>query len=291
MRADLQPLRQMSEAAYRRKFIDNISEHLFMGSYESFEAATAAAPKSKPIGFDNAGEARRQFSQQIFFFDYPALFWLARSFEDGLRSVFDLGGHAAIKYYAYRRAIHYPPDMRWRVCDVAGVIQTGREIAAERGIGDELSFTTDYKEASGFDVLFCAGCLQFLPERMPQILAALPRKPKRIILNTTAVHPERTIFTVHSLGFAFCPYRIQQYDELIADLVQSGYTRHDAWKNEGKSIELPFIDGGHKAYYAGSCFDLRPAFAHLADMNSAVRPTRTGRAFMATAAPSCSALA
>ena len=257
MLTDLRPLRRLRESAYRRKFVDNVDEHLFLGSYESFEAAQAAAPTSKPHGFDNVEEAKKLFTSQILFYDYPALFWLGRSFEDGLRTVFDLGGHAAIKYHAFRRMLHYPAGMHWRTCDVAGVIQAGREIAAERGVGDELSFTTDYKEASGFDVLFIAGCLQFLPQRMPEILANLPVKPKRIILNTTTVHPDRSIFTVHSIGFAFVPYRIQKYDELISDLVQSGYVRRDAWRNEGKVIRVPFIEGGDKAYYAGCCFDQR----------------------------------
>ena len=256
MLTDLRPLRRLRESAYRRKFVDNVDEHLFLGSYESFEAAQAAAPTSKPHGFDNVEEAKKLFTSQILFYDYPALFWLARSFEDGLRTVFDLGGHAAIKYHAFRRVLQYPAGMHWRTCDVAGVIQAGREIAAERGVGDELSFTTDYKEASGFDVLFIAGCLQFLPQRMPEILANLPVKPKRIILNTTTVHPDRTIFTVHSIGFGFVPYRIQKYEELISDLAQSGYVRRDAWRNEGKLIRVPFIEGGDKAYYAGCCFDL-----------------------------------
>ena len=92
------------------------------------------------------------------------------------------------------------------------------------------------------------------------ILANLPVKPKRIILNTTTVHPDRSIFTVHSIGFAFVPYRIQKYDELISDLVESGYVRRDAWRNEGKLIRVPFIEGGDKAYYAGCCFD-KPGWA------------------------------
>jgi putative methyltransferase (TIGR04325 family) len=255
---NLQLTRRMREAAYRRKFEENVDEHLFMGSYDSFDAAIAAAPKSKPMGFDNVAEARKLFTQQLFSYDYPALFWLNRSFEDGLRTVFDLGGHAGIKYHAFKRVLNYPSGMRWRTCDVAGVIQAGREIAAERGIGEELSFTSDYKEASGFDVLFIAGTLQFLPERLPELLAALPVKPRRIILNTTTVHPERTIYTVHSIGFGFCPYRIQKYDDLIAELVQGGYSRRDVWRNDGKLIEVPFIEGGDKAYYAGCCFDLRP---------------------------------
>ena len=63
MAPDLLPLpRAFREAAYRRKFIDNVDEHLFMGSYPSFEAAAAAAPTSKPLGFDNAEEARKLYS-------------------------------------------------------------------------------------------------------------------------------------------------------------------------------------------------------------------------------------
>ncbi|MEO5738268.1 MAG: methyltransferase, TIGR04325 family [Variovorax sp.] len=252
----LAPMRKMREAAYRRKFIDNVDEHLFMGSYPSFEAAAAAAPTSKPLGFDNAEEARKLYSQQVFFFDYPGLFWLGRSLEDGMRSVFDLGGHAGIKFHAFRRMLNYPPDLHWTVCDVPGVVQAGLEIAAERGVGKELDFTTDFKDASGYDVLFIAGTLQFMPETLTQVIDALAVKPKRIILNTTAVHADRAIFTVHSLGFGFSPYRIQRYDDLIAQLTNAGYKRRDVWRNEGKPIDVPFVEGGDSVYYAGCCFDL-----------------------------------
>jgi putative methyltransferase (TIGR04325 family) len=79
------------------------------------------------------------------------------------------------------------------------------------------------------------------------------------VLNTTAVHPERTLYTLNSIGFAVCPYRIQHHDQLLAELAASGYKRRDAWRNEGKPIEVPFVDGGDKPYYAGCCFDLHQA--------------------------------
>jgi hypothetical protein len=53
------------------------------------------------------------------------------------------------------------------------------------------------------------------------------------------------------------PCRIQKYDEPMAELVEAGYVRRDAWRNEGKLIEVPFVEGGHAACYAGCCFDLR----------------------------------
>jgi putative methyltransferase (TIGR04325 family) len=253
MLASLQP---MTPSAYRRKFLDNQDENLFMGSFDSFADAEAGAPESKPVGYDNAEAAWEVYSHQIYFWDYPGLFWLSRSIDAGMRRVFDLGGHVGIKYYAFKRVLPYPGGLHWTVCDVPGVVQTGRELAVRREATAQLDFTTDYREASGCDVLYVSGSLQYLPTRIGEILGALEHKPKRIVMNTTAVHPERTIYTLNSIGFAVCPYRIQHDEELWAELRQAGYKRRDAWRNEGKPIEVPFVEGGDKPYYAGCCFDL-----------------------------------
>jgi putative methyltransferase (TIGR04325 family) len=254
MLVDLLPS-SVREAAYRRKFLDNREENLFMGSFKSFEAAEAGAPPSKAVGYDNA-PADAYYSHQLYFYDYPGLFWLGRSLDDGMRKVFDLGGHVGIKYYAFRRVLAYPADLRWTVCDVPAVVKSGRELAVQREATAQLNFTTDYREAGGCDVLYASGSLQYLPKRIAEIIADLPAKPKRIILNTTAVHPERTLYTLNSIGFAVCPYRIQHHDQVLAELAEAGYKRRDAWRNEGKVIEVPFVDGGDKPYYAGCCFDL-----------------------------------
>jgi len=244
------------ESAYRKKFLENREEHLFMGSFESFAAAEAGAPPSKAVGYDNAEAARARYSHQIYFYDYPALFWIGRSLDEGMTRVFDLGGHVGIKYYAFRRTLHYPDALHWTVCDLPGVVQTGQELAVQRGVTTQLGFTTRVNDASGCDVLYASGSLQYLPQRLSEILAALPHKPRRVLVNTAAVHPDRTLYTLKSIGFAVCPYRIQHHDELLADIAYAGYKRRDAWRNEGKPIEVPFVDGGDKPYYAGCCFDL-----------------------------------
>jgi putative methyltransferase (TIGR04325 family) len=243
------------EAAYRRKFLDNREENLFMGSFESFAAAEAGAPPSKAVGYDNA-PANAYYSHQVYFYDYPGLFWLGRSLDDGMRSVFDLGGHVGIKYYAFRRMLTYPVGLRWTVCDVPAVVKAGQELAVQREATAQLDFTTDFRQASGYDLLYASGSLQYLPMRISEIIAALPVKPKRIVINTAAVHPDRTIYTLNSIGFAVCPYRIQHHDEQLAELTGAGYKRRDVWRNEGKPIEVPFVEGGDQAYYAGCCFDL-----------------------------------
>ncbi|MDB5731233.1 MAG: hypothetical protein JWQ03_1128 [Variovorax sp.] len=246
----------LREATYRRKFLENREENLFMGSFGSFAEAEAGVPPSKAIGYDNAEAAKTLYSHQIYFYDYPALFWIGRSLDDGMRKVFDLGGHVGIKYYAFRRVLPYPDDLRWTVCDVPGVVQTGRELALQREATAQLGFCTDFHEASGCDVLYASGSLQYLATTLAEILASLPEKPRRIVINTAAVHPQRTLYTLNSIGFAVCPYRIQHHDELLAGLTQAGYRRRDGWRNEGKPIEVPFVEGGDQAYYAGCCFDL-----------------------------------
>ena len=255
MLSNLLPFSSSRESAYRQKFLDNQDENLFMGSFESFAAAEANAPPSKAVGYDHA-ETAGLYSPQIYFYDYPGLFWLGRSIDAGLTRIFDLGGHIGIKYYAFRRVLSYPDSLRWTVCDVPSVVDSGRALAVQREATDQLAFTTDYRDASGCDVLYASGSLQYLPVRIHEILAALPVKPRRIVLNTTAVHPERTLYTLNSIGVAVCPYRIEHYDELLAALTRSGYRKRDAWRNEGKPIEVPFVDGGDRSYYAGCCFDL-----------------------------------
>lgn len=246
----------LRELAYRRKFLENRDENLFMGSFKNFADAEAGVPPAKAVGYDNSEAAKTLYSHQVYFYDYPALFWLEHAFDDGLRTVFDLGGHVGIKFYAFRRVLQYPAELLWTVCDVPGVVKTGEELAVQRQATAQLKFTTDFHDASGYDVLYASGSLQYLPTEISEIIAALPIRPKRVILNTTAVHPDRTLFTLNSIGFAVCPYRIQYYEELLTELTRAGYKRRDTWRNEGKPIEVPFVHGGDKAYYAGCCFDL-----------------------------------
>lgn len=242
------------EAAYRRKFLDNCEENLFLGSFEDFPAAAAVAPRHA-AGRDTQS-ADPLSIPQVHPSDYPSVFWLNQALSEGMRTIFELGGHVGVKYYAFRRMLSYPQDMHWTVCESAERVREGQELAAQREVGAQLDFTTDLQAASGQDVLYASGSLGHLPARISEFIAGLPEKPKRILLNATAVHPDRTLYTLQNTGFAISPCRIQHHDELLAELTAAGYRRRDGWRNEGKPIQIPFVDGGEKPYYAGCCFDL-----------------------------------
>jgi putative methyltransferase (TIGR04325 family) len=248
-------VRQMRERAHLRTFVSNREDNLFLGMYQSFEDAAAHAPAAKPTGYDNEGSAQIAYGNRVMFYDYPAMLWISRSLQAGMRSVFDLGGHVGIKYYAFRKPLDFPADLRWTVCDVPAVVAQGRQQAQTQDPEQRLSFVDDYHAMSGHDVLFASGSLQYLPQRLGDMLNELAVKPRRIVLNITAVHPDTSYYTLNSIGTAFCPYRVQSHGQLVKEISACGYTRRDSWENIGKVLRLPMHPELDLEYYSGYCFD------------------------------------
>ena len=239
-----------------QRFRENASANLFLGVFETFEAAAASAPATRPLGYDNPESAALYLKRlRIDDYDYPALFWLARSLAEGLRGVADIGGSVGIKYFAFGKFLGLPPEMVWRVIEVPAVVQRGRAFAGERGVAGSLQFDDDVRAIDGLDILFASGSLQYLPLTLAQILAGLENKPRRIIVNTTPMHPKRNYFTLNSVGTAFCPYRVQHSETFIHSVSELGYRLRDEWRNVGKRMEIPFHPEESLDDYAGFCFD------------------------------------
>lgn len=103
------------ERRYRRAFARQRDRYnAYCGVYPDFAAASANVPPSVPKGYDHADKALQyaHWTERVFAFDYPAMFWLQRLFAEGCTRVFDLGGNIGIKYYAYRQQLDYPPELR-----------------------------------------------------------------------------------------------------------------------------------------------------------------------------------
>lgn len=257
-------LRQVGKRRYRQRFVHNaLHNNLFMGVYGSFEDALAGCPTSLPSGYDNEGSAAIAYTQQVLPSDYPAIHWLARSFEAGASRVLDLGGHLGIKYYAFERVIDYPQDLRWTVCDVPAVVARGRDLARQRAAEQHLHFTDDRREIAQHEVLFASGSLQYLPMTLPELLREVQALPARVVINFTPMHEQRSYFTVNSIGTAFCGYRVQAREAFVRQMCELGYVQRDDWFNADKSMDLPYEKGYGVKQYSGFCFDLpsdtRPA--------------------------------
>lgn len=254
---DLPVLRGMARRRALARFVANRDQNLFYGVHRTWEDAARAAEGFGKSGYDNAESAHLyNHRTRMDPHDYPSLYWLYRSQAEGLKSVFDVGGAIGIKFMAFREPLLRFPDLRWRVQDVPAMVTHGRALAAQRGDAAHLEFTDSFAEGDGFDILFASGVLQYLPHTLAEMLSSYARLPKRIVINTAAIHPEHAFFTVNSLGTAFCPYRVQTQASLVRGLTSLGYKLRESWINPDKPMEIPFEPDHSLRHYSGFCLDL-----------------------------------
>lgn len=231
------------EGHYRHRFAtQKIDYNAYYGVYPDFATALAAAPASLPKGFDHAETALiyAARTRYVMACDYPALFWLGRLFHEGSRTVFDLGGSIGIKYYAFRKYLDYPADLRWTVCELPSIVEAGIGWAAEHDHDHQLAFSRNHADADGQDILFASGSIQYLDYPFRDLIAALPHAPKHILVTMLPLHRDRSFFTVQNMGTLFCVYRIQAQAEFVAQLKELGYTVRDQWDQPDRQCEIPF---------------------------------------------------
>ncbi len=237
-------------------FHANRDQNLFLGTYESWEAATAAAVAHGRVSYDNDESAAiYDHRTRIDTYDYPALYWLLRSMQEGHRGVADVGGSIGIKFLAFRDALAMWPDLRWTVHDVPAAVARGRALAIERGQDARLQFADAFDELQGCDVLYTSGVLQYLPQTLGEMLAGWTHLPRRIVINTTPIHPAQDFFTVNSIGTAFCPYRVQSQAVLVRGLTKLGFRLRETWINPDKEMTIPLSPELSLRHYSGFCLD------------------------------------
>ncbi|GJG89226.1 hypothetical protein tb265_44070 [Gemmatimonadetes bacterium T265] len=251
------PARTLLRRGYERRFRTARGVGALCGMYDSFAEAARAAPAGAALGYDNTAAAvlYRDRLDDVFPKDYPALFWLREAIA-GAASVFDLGGHVGLSYYAFRRYLAYPPGLRWVVCDVPAVTAVGAALAGECG-ADALAFTTDPEEAAGADVLFAAGSLQYIERPMSELLAGMAERPRHVIINQMPTHPGREFVTLQNIGVAFCPYRVGRADAVPEALGRLGYELVDAWEDPSRRTGVPYRPDASPVAYSGYYLRLR----------------------------------
>lgn len=246
----------------RRKFYQRFQEGQAIGCcwgvFQTWAQAVDAAPTTRPLGYDHpAGAAMyRDRTTTIYPSDYPMMLWLQNALSEGVRKVFDLGGHIGLSYYAYQKTLHFPTDMSWVVHDVPAVMQAGRKEAAQHDPKHRLSFADGFQDAALADLLFTSGCLQYLEETLAQRLETLPHLPTWVLVNLLPLHEQFEFWTVQSIGPAFCAYRIQQTQTFFADMARIGYCPLDTWENLEKDCWVAFEPEHSLDRYHGIAFKL-----------------------------------
>ncbi len=209
--------------------------------FETFAQANQSAPKSKPLGF-NIPEYANEFSErrnEIYSFDYPILFWLAKLLKENSK-VFDYGGHLGTHYYAYARYLSYPIGMRWTVCDLPVITRMGEELSLKENAAS-ISFTNDFASADGSDVLIAAGSLQYIEKpSLSVMLRRLVQQPAHILLNKLPLYDGPQFVTLQNGGPSFHPQYVFNRKEFVSSLEAIGYNLKDHWSVPTHAGYIPF---------------------------------------------------
>jgi putative methyltransferase (TIGR04325 family) len=234
-------LKSILERYYERVF-STTGSGMFRGVYSSFKEAAAAAPTTKKLGFDHQ-ESSRLYDDRlthIFPEDYPVLFWLCPILEPGCR-VFDFGGHRGNHFYSYAGYINYPLDLSWTVCDVAAVVEAGKELARQKNKAGQLNFTTDFQAGAGATVFLAAGSLHYVESPpFPEALACLHAKPKHLILNKLPLYNGKPYVTLQNGKVAFHPLYVYNRAAFVTALNNLGYDLIDEWVVPTRHGRIPF---------------------------------------------------
>jgi putative methyltransferase (TIGR04325 family) len=250
---DVPILKTALEMRYRQRFYSSRGLGSWYGDYSSFAEASAAAPSGAPVGYDNTGTAELYDN----FFrvdakDYPVLFWLEKILRPQTR-IFDFGGHVGHTCLAYRELLTNGPTLEWEVYDVPAIVAEGTRRVAANALA-RLSFTTDFGRASGADVLHAAGALQYEPRSLATMVGALPQPPKYIVINMTPTVANGPMVTLQNIGPAYCPYRIDDRNDIPNGLRALGYEQLATWENPEGRTRVPFSRRGRQITWVGHCF-------------------------------------
>jgi putative methyltransferase (TIGR04325 family) len=200
------------------------------GVYATFAEAAAAAPRTKPMGYDSA-DAGRWYADKLTgvqLEDYPVLYWLKSALADS-SSLFEIGGHVGVAYYGFSLVLEYPREFTWTILDVPSVMAAGEALARERG-RTNLRFAHDGASAArGGDVVLAAGALQYLETDLATIVAGFQYRPKHVLINVTPVYDGPTFVTIQNVGSVYCAYRIFNRGEFVGSLESIGYRLVDSW--------------------------------------------------------------
>ena len=241
---------------YRRTFAGDCYG-CFFGVYRTFDEARRAAPRTKHLGFDHRDYPSHHLDrmERIESHDYPAMLWLRSALRPGAR-VFDFGGNVGVSYYAYGRYIEYPEGLSWVVCEMPGMVEAGRRIAAKEG-KTNLTFTEDASAASGADVYFAAGVLQYIEgPPLAEVLARLAAKPRHVILNKLPLYDGEQFVTLQNSGAIVTPLYAFNRGDFVKAMERLSYRLIDSWDVPGYTCFVPFHPGKHVPVYSGLYFRL-----------------------------------
>jgi putative methyltransferase (TIGR04325 family) len=185
--------------------------------------------------------------------DYAALFHMQRILPE-LRTIFDLGGSVGELFYCYAKYLDLP-EVTWTVCDLPDTVSRGKELARSQK-EHRLRFTCKLEEASGTDLLMISGALHYIEQPLAELIGALERKPRHVIINRAPL-VEGPAFAMVEDGETYrLACILHSRANVVAGLEGLGYELVDEWCIHGRRKVVPCYPD-RVAQYAGLYFRAR----------------------------------
>jgi len=250
---------QLSQSRHKYRFAHD-GYGTFLGVFATFEQAIASAPETKNIGYDSA-ELAQEYAQMlednnwegsgrvIASYDYPVLFWLSQIINPDT-SVFDFGGNVGIHFYAYRYYIDRIKELQWMICEVPEIAKIGRAIAQKHNITN-LSFTSEFNDVRGKDILIASGSIQYMHNLAQQLSLHLP---KHLLINRLPLYDGEQFVTLQNGGKVFYPQYVFNQSNFITELESLGYKLIDIWEDKVDTCIIPFHPEKSVPFYSGLYF-------------------------------------
>ena len=234
---------------------------LFRGVYRTFDEARRAAPKTKPLRYDDTAYDYEKNHRSILASDYPVIFWMTRILPES-SSVVDFGGNVGMAFYAYQKYVTYPKHLCWLVYDLSEVVEAGLRIRTREGSPTALTFTTELSDCAGCDILLASGSLQYVSETITEVIAGIGSRPQHILLNKLPLCDGDSFVTLQSTGTGFSPYQVRNRKALIEQVLSLGYDLEDAWNNPGLTLLIPGEPAHSLSAFSGMYFKRRDSHHH-----------------------------
>lgn len=232
---------------YKKKFA-TVGYGSFWGVFDTFDAAQAAAPHTKKIGYndpDLAKDYRRMLEQNnwentesmIRSYDYPVLFWLKSLLHKDCNKIIDFGGNVGIHYYTYSQYLEYPENLEWTICEVPEIAEIGKELGESRA-ANCLFFTSDWDSFNQKDIFIASGSIQYVQD-LATTLDRYAQKPKHLLINRLPLYDGMRFVTLQNGGQVFYPQFVFNKTEFIESIRQIGYELIDLWEDRNDNCYIP----------------------------------------------------
>jgi putative methyltransferase (TIGR04325 family) len=218
---------RVDQFRYGRELLNKFSSP--RGIFDTFEQASNVASKTGVPGHENPGNAETHLamSTMLLISDYPVLYWMNQAGRD-LR-VLDYGGNVGNLFYAYRNYLN-AEKLEWVVLDLPKMVETGRAIAADRGVKELQLFPSTVPFPNSNFVLL-SGAYHYWQGTASDFVKRFEHPPEHILINRTPLvdGDVQQHTTVQFSQYSALPCILRNKKEVVASFQAEGYRLIDAW--------------------------------------------------------------